>query len=98
MSQDLMRYAARMDLSKMGAIMPRRMAHIAQGAPVPPKLDYAANRTAAALHPERQTLCVSQVLEREGGARSFVLTAANGGELARFRPGQFLSFSLEIGG
>ena len=46
MSEDLMRYAARMDIRKMGAIMPRRMAHIAQGAPVPPKLDYAANLTA----------------------------------------------------
>ena len=34
MSQDLMRYAARMDIRKMGAIMPRRMAHIAQGAPL----------------------------------------------------------------
>ena len=98
MSQDLMRYAAKMDLSKMGAIMPRRMAHIAQGAPVPPKLDYAANRTAAALHPACQRLRVTEVLEREAGAKSFVLCAAEGGELARFRAGQFLSFSLEISG
>ena len=89
MSQDLMRYAVKMDLSKMGAIMPRRMAHIAQGAPVPPKLDYAANRTAAALHPACQKLRVTEVLEREAGARSFVLCAADGGELARFNAGQF---------
>ena len=98
MSQDLMRYAAKMDLSKMGAIMPRRMAHIAQGAPIPPKLDYAANQTAKALHPKCQKLCVAEVIEREGGARSFVLRAQEGGELARFRAGQFLSFSLAIGG
>ena len=98
MSQDLMRYAARMDIRKMGAIMPRRMAHIAQGAPVPPKLDYAANLTAKALHPACQKLTVAEVIEREAGAKSFVLRAREGGELARFRAGQFLSFSLEIGG
>ena len=98
MSQDLMRYAARMDIRKMGAIMPRRMAHIAQGAPVPPKLDYAANLTARALHPACQKLTVAEVIEREAGAKSFVLRAKDGGELARFRAGQFLSFSLEIGG
>ena len=98
MSQDLMRYAARMDIRKMGAIMPRRMAHIAQGAPVPPKLDYAANLTAKALHPACQKLTVAEVIEREAGAKSFILRAREGGELARFRPGQFLSFSLEIGG
>ena len=98
MSQDLMRYAARMDIRKMGAIMPRRMAHIAQGAPVPPKLDYAANLTAKALHPACQKLTVAEVIEREAGAKSFVLRARDGGELARFRAGQFLSFSLEIGG
>ena len=98
MKEDLMRYAARMDLSKMGAIMPRRMAHIAQGAPVPPKLDYAANLTAKALHPERQKLRVEKVIDREAGAKSFVLSSADGGELARFRAGQFLSFSLAISG
>ena len=98
MKEDLMRYAAKMDLSKMGAIMPRRMAHIAQGAPVPPKLDYAANITAGALHPECQKLRVEKVIEREAGAKSFVLTAADGGELARFRAGQFLSFALAISG
>ena len=98
MKEDLMRYAAKMDLSKMGAIMPRRMAHIAQGAPVPPKLDYAANVTAKALHPECQKLRVEKVIEREAGAKSFVLTAADGGELARFNAGQFLSFALAISG
>ena len=64
MSEDLMRYAARMDIRKMGAIMPRRMAHIAQGAPVPPKLDYAANLTARALHPACQKLTVAEIIER----------------------------------
>ena len=98
MSEDLMRYAARMDIRKMGAIMPRRMAHIAQGAPVPPKLDFAANLTAKALHPACQNLVVAEVIEREAGAKSFVLRAKEGCDLARFRAGQFLSFSLEIGG
>ena len=97
MSQDLMRYASKMDLSKMGTIMPKRMAHIAQGAPVPPRIDYAANCTAKALHPEAQALTVTEVVAREAGAKSFVLSSAGGGELARFRPGQFLSFQLRIG-
>ena len=79
MSQDLMRYAVRMDIRKMGAIMPRRMAHIAQGAPVPPKLDFAANLTAKALHPACQNLVVAEVIEREAGAKSFVLRAKDGG-------------------
>lgn len=94
------RYAARMSPEKVREIMPRRMAHIMAGAPVPPRMDFAANVTAAALHPEEQYLLVSEVIEREGGAKSFVLVPD--GEkgtkaLAPFSPGHFLNFRLKIG-
>ena len=73
MNPEIEKYAQRMSAAKVREIMPRRMAHIMAGVPVPPRLDYAANVTAAALHPKEQYLLVSEVIEREGGARSFVL-------------------------
>ena len=100
MNPEIEKYARRMPAEKVREIMPRRMAHIMAGAPVPPRLDWAANVTAAALHPEEQYLLVSEVIEREGGAKSFVLVpdAGKGTEaLAPFCPGHFLNFRLKIG-
>ena len=100
MNPEIEKYAQRMSAAKVREIMPRRMAHIMAGLPVPPRLDYAANVTAAALHPKEQYLLVSEVIEREGGARSFVLVpdTENGtASLAPFCPGHFLNFKLKIG-
>ena len=100
MSKDIDRYAERMDIRKFGQIMPRRMGHIMPAPETVPKLDYAANLTAWALHPECQYLKVNEIIEREAGAKTYVLGPDNekGTEkLAYFRPGQFLSFYLEIG-
>lgn len=56
MNPEIENYARRMPAEKVREIMPRRMAHIMAGAPVPPRLDYAANVTAAALHPEEHII------------------------------------------
>lgn len=99
MREDTARYAARMDISKFGQIMPKRMAHIMPAPAKPPVCDYAANLTAKALHPKVQYLVVSKVTPR-CGAVQFTLCAdrERGTEsLALFRAGQFLSFRFSIG-
>ncbi len=99
MREDTARYAARMDISKFGQIMPKRMAHIMPAPPTPPRCDFAANLTAKALHPKKQFLVVSEATPK-CGAVLFTLTADSErgtDKLALFRAGQFLSFRLSIG-
>ncbi|HQA96883.1 MAG TPA: iron-sulfur cluster-binding domain-containing protein [Clostridia bacterium] len=99
MREDTPRYAVRMDISKFGQIMPKRMAHIMPAPATPPRCDYAANLTAKALHPKKQYLTVSKVTPR-CGAVQFTLSAdreRGTDKLALFRAGQFLSFRMTIG-
>lgn len=99
MRDDTPRFAARMDISRFGQIMPKRMAHIMPAPAAVPKCDYAANLTAKALHPKTQYLTVTKVVPR-CGAVQFTLSAdpERGTEkLALFRAGQFLSFRITIG-
>ena len=97
---DIMKYASRMDISRMGQIMPKRMAHIMPAPAVPPRCDFPANIAAAALHPEKQFLKVEKVIPRQSGAKTFVLVPdkEKGCErVAPFKAGQFISLRLRIG-
>ncbi len=61
--------------------------------------DYSINKKAKALHPDFQELVIDQVIEHEGaGARTFLMRSKDGGPLAYFRAGQYLSLKLAIGG
>lgn len=100
MDHRLEEYAARMDIRRFGAVMPKRMQHIASGSEEPPRLDYAPNLTAKALHPEEQHLKVSSVLSHPDGTKSFTLVPdiqSGTQKLAYFRAGQYLSVKLDIG-
>ena len=74
-----------------------REAHIAQGSEELPNPTYNANILAAKLHPGAQKAVIGKVVERDG-AKTFVLKAADGGKLAYFRAGQYISVELDIEG
>ncbi|MBQ6501362.1 MAG: 2Fe-2S iron-sulfur cluster binding domain-containing protein [Mogibacterium sp.] len=60
--------------------------------------DYAINNKAKALHPDYQELVVDKVIDHEGaGAKTFVMRSKDGGPVAFFRAGQYLSLKLKIG-
>ena len=61
--------------------------------------DYAINNHARALHPDFQELVVEKVIDHEGaGAKTFLMRSKDGGPVAYFRAGQYLSLKLNIDG
>lgn len=61
--------------------------------------DYAINNHAKALHPDYQELVVDKVIDHDGaGAKTFLMRSKDGGPLAYFRAGQYLSLKLAIDG
>lgn len=61
--------------------------------------DYAVNNNARELHPDFQKLVLEQIKDHPGtGAKTLVFKNADGGPLAYFRAGQYLSLRMEIGG
>ena len=60
--------------------------------------DYDINNKAKALHPDYQELVVDKVIDHEGaGAKTFIMRSKDGGPVAYFRAGQYLSLKLKIG-
>ena len=60
--------------------------------------DYAINNNAKALHPDYQELVIDKVIDHEGaGAKTFLMRSKDGGPVAYFRAGQYLSLKLKIG-
>ena len=60
--------------------------------------DYAINNKARALHPDYQELVIDKVIDHEGaGAKTYLMRSKDGGPLAYFRAGQYLSLKLKIG-
>lgn len=61
--------------------------------------DYEINNKAKALHPDYQELVIDKVIDHEGaGAKTYLMRSKNGGPLAYFRAGQYLSLKLDIDG
>lgn len=60
--------------------------------------DYAINNSARALHPDFQELIIDKVIDHgSAGAKTFLMRSKDGGPLAYFRAGQYLSLKLKIG-
>lgn len=60
--------------------------------------DYDINKKAKALHPDYQELVIDKVIDHDGaGAKTFLMRSRDGGPLAYFRAGQYLSLKLKIG-
>ena len=54
--------------------------------------DYAINNNAKALHPDYQELVIDKVIEHKGaGSKTFLMRSKDGGPVAFFRAGQYLS-------
>ncbi len=60
--------------------------------------DYEINNKAKALHPDYQELVIDKVIDHEeAGAKTFIMRSKDGGPVAYFRAGQYLSLKLKIG-
>ena len=61
--------------------------------------DYAINNNAKALHPDYQELVIDKIIDHKGaGAKTYLMRSKDGGPVAYFRAGQYLSLKLKIGG
>jgi len=63
--------------------------------PLPPT--YASNAKAEQYHPRRQYVTISEINEIVPGVKEFVFKAKDGGRLAPFRAGQYISIGISIG-
>lgn len=91
-SLDPMRFMARME---------ERQQKIAAAPAEKLPQDYAVNRLARSLHPEKQYLKIARVIERDEDCKSFELIAdkeKGTDELAYFSAGQYLTVFLDIEG
>lgn len=74
--------------------------HAASSEKIPELLSYKANALALALHPEKQHLIVTNIIEHNKDTKSYVLSPnkeKGTDSLAWFNAGQYLSLSLTIG-
>ncbi|MDR2035689.1 MAG: 2Fe-2S iron-sulfur cluster binding domain-containing protein [Coriobacteriales bacterium] len=85
-----------LDMLAFTKLLPNRQARISAAPATPPKTLYI-NKLAKSLHPLRQNLRVTALFEEAPGVIRYRLEPIEG-ELAYFRPGQYLSFFLEIEG
>lgn len=88
------------DIKKFLEIPSLRKGVIEEAPATPINANFAVNSAANFLHPHTQYLRVKQVAEISRDVRAYVLEpdAANGtAKLAYFRPGQYLSITLNIG-
>lgn len=88
------------DLKKFIEIPENRKGIIEEAPDSPISANFAVNSTANFLHPTTQFLKVKQVAEVAKDVRAYILEpdAAHGtAKLAYFRPGQFISITLQIG-
>lgn len=90
-----------LDPLRFMARMEERQKRIAEAPAKEITADYAVNRLASALHPEKQFVRIQKVIERDADCKSFVLTADSEKgtkKLAYFSAGQYLTVFLDIEG
>lgn len=86
-----------LDMLKFKNQAKRRNEAIAKASSAPLPDTFGSNMKAAGLHPDSQNLVVSRVEELSGDVKSYTLKRKDGGPLAFFRSGQYLSVALSIG-
>ncbi len=86
-----------LDMLAFKKLLPNRQERISAAPATPPGVPYV-NTLAQSLHPLRQYLKIAAVYEEGPDVRRYRLEPREGGSLAYFRAGQYLSFFLEIDG
>ena len=60
--------------------------------------DYPINKKAKLLHPDFQKLVITDIIDHpEAASKTYIFKAADGGPLAYFRAGQYISLKMKIG-
>ena len=60
--------------------------------------NYPINKKAKLLHPDYQKLVISEIIDHpEAASKTYIFKAADGGPLAYFRAGQYISLKMKIG-
>ena len=87
----------KLDMLKFKNLAKNRAAAIeaSPATPLPEKL--TTNEKAKFLHPEKQLVKVAEIRQNGADAKTIVLKSTDGGALAPFRAGQYLSVGVEIG-
>ena len=88
----------KLDMLKFKNLAKNREAAIQASQPLPLPKTLTTNEKAKLLHPEKQDVIVSDIRQNGPDARTIVLRSADGGPLAPFRAGQYVSVLVTIGG
>lgn len=60
--------------------------------------DYPINKKAKLLHPDFQKLVITEIIDHpEAASKTYIFKAKDGGPLAYFRAGQYISLKMQIG-
>ena len=86
-----------LDMKKFSAMPDVRNKAIAESSTAPLPKTYKSNAKAAVMHPEKQEVVIDSITQNGPDAKTIVLRAADGGMLAPFRAGQYISVSVDIG-
>ena len=86
-----------LDMKKFSQMPEVREKAIAEAPAIPLPSTYKSNSKAEIMHPEKQTVIIDEIRRNGPDANTYVLKAENGGMLAPFRAGQFISVAVDIG-
>ena len=86
-----------LDMKKFSGMPDVREGVIAETPANPLPKTYKSNAKAAVMHPEKQEVVIEEIRQNGPDAKTIVFRAADGGKLAPFRAGQYISVSVDIG-
>ena len=86
-----------LDMKKFSQMPDIRNKVIAETPATPLPKTYKTNAKAKVMHPENQKVIVKEIRQNGADAKTIVLKSADGGMLAPFRAGQYISVSVDIG-
>ena len=97
--------ALNVKVSKLGLIdlmkfknMAKERNKVIEASPAKPlPKTYGSNAKAKIMHPERQQVVISEIRQNGPDAKTIVFRAKDGGRLAPFRAGQYISLAIDIG-
>ena len=88
----------KLDMLKFKNLAKNREAAIQASPALPLPKTLETNEKAKFMHPEKQDVVISEIRPNGSDAKTIVLKSADGGPLAPFRAGQYVSVLVSIGG